>query len=71
MKTLFAALVASAFSIGAFAQTTPMKAASAPMAAPMAPKAAPMAAPMASGATAKPMAKHKMKKVHKAASAPA
>jgi len=67
MKTLIVALVASAFSIGAFAQASkpasmaaPMKAASASMAAP-----APMA--KASGAMAKP----KMKKMKKAASAPA
>ena len=65
MKTLIAALVATTFSIGAFAQ---MKAASAPMATPM---AAPMAASAPMTKASGTMAKSKMKKMKKAASAPA
>ena len=62
MKTLIAAVIASAVSFGAFAQS-----ASAPMAKPMAapPMATPMAKPMASD-TMKPMASDTMKPAHKA-----
>ncbi len=67
MKTLIAAIVATTFSFGAFAQS-PMKAASAPMAAPM---ASPMAASAPMAKASGTMAKSKMKKMKKAASAPA
>ncbi len=68
MKTLIAAVIASAFSIGAFAQS-----ASAPMAAPMAPMAKKDAAakPMDSAMHKPMMKKHAAKKAMKKASAPA
>ena len=52
MKTLIAAVIASAVSLGAFAQTSPSTGASAPMAS----------KPMASDAMSKPMASDSMKK---------
>ena len=66
MKTLIAAVIASAFSLGAVAASHTEKGASAPM-------AKPMAAPMAASAASAPMHKKviKAKKMKKAASAPA
>ena len=67
MKIIIAAVIASAFSLGAVAQTTPAMAASAPMA-----KKDAAAKPTDAGA--KPMKaakKHSAKKAMKKASAPA
>jgi hypothetical protein len=61
MKTLIVAVVASAFSLGAIAASHMEKAASAPMAKPMA----------ASASSPMTKAKAKVKKMKKAASAPA
>ena len=68
MKIIIAALIASAFSLGAVAQTTPAMGASAPMA-----KKDAAAKPMDSGMTkaAKPMKKHSAKKAMKKTPAPA
>ena len=67
MKIIIAAVIASAFSLGAVAQTTPAMAAPAPMAKKDA------AAKPVDGMTkaAKPMKKHSAKKAMKKASAPA
>ncbi len=76
MKTLIAAVIASAVSFGAFAQTTsPSMGASAPMAKPMG--SMPADKPMASSDMKKDMPAHKTMKKHaakrhmKKASAPA
>lgn len=74
MKTLIAAVIASAVSFGAFAQTTPSTGTSAPMAAkPMA--ADSMSKPMASDTTKKASThktkKHAAKKSTKKAATPA
>ncbi len=85
MKTLIAAVIASAVSFGAFAQSASAPGASTtPMAKPMASDSMskPMAKPMASDSMSKPMAsdtkpmhkatkKHAAKKSAKKASAPA
>ena len=68
MKTIIAAVIASAFSLGAVAQTTPAMGTSTPMAkkdAAAKPMDAGMSKPM------KPMKKHSAKKAMKKASAPA